>query len=1274
MKRSLLLLMLVLSAHALFAQVMPITGGGPGGNLCIGTSYTLNDADAPLGVWETSSPAIASIGSASGVVTGLSAGVVTITYYIYPVYAVKTFTVNPAPRAIAATSSTICIGATTTVTDPTGGGRWTSSALGVANVGTSSGVVHGVGAGVTAISYTVMATGCYTTTSINVNSVAISGPNVACLGAGSITLIDATAGGTWSSSSPSIGSIDAGTGVLTPIAAGNTTVTYNNGPGCISTELITVRPVPSISPNPINACVGSSVTLVGTPTGGSWASSNTAIATVNFVGVVTGVTGGTASIDYIAPGGCITSALVSVNPVPSAIVGATFVYSGATTTLGDVTSGGTWSSANTTLATVNSSGVVTGVSAGLVDILYTLSTGCAAAFRIEVNPMPATADLEAWWPFCGGDTADYSRPGGGPYTLLNHPDVGLPTIVPATLTADRFLAPNNAYEFSGNSAMHYSTYLPTTSLTGDFTYSVWIYPSGPQSSIIAYNGNPNSDGFGFVMDGGTLGTPGNNVSILIGGQGEFLSTPLSSFPPLAQYNGWTNLMLVKNGGSFRFYMNGSTVGFFINTFYAIAPGSFFTLGYNTSGGPIAPSGFQGGIDDITVIDRQLTNDERVSLFGFNPDAQKFSLGNDTTICSDIMQLAPNPQTIGSNYTWESLPPTGGYVVLNTTDTILTVYPNQGANVYALSLNKPYGCSANDTIVVTKTPIPVNLGPDLKLCIGDTLSLTNNFPHSSFLWSTGDTAHTIKVTTTGTYYVTVDSEYYFTNVLTGLPDSSTCVGRDTVRVQFHAIPVLQLPAAQSNCIGNPFTLVEYYDPAYTYKWIDNTTKDSLTVATSGVYWVKVNDTGCVRIDTSVVTIVYDTLTFTMPDVKMCKGGPPVQTVGFITNNFVANYQWTPSAGMALSNTYDPVIYPDTSATYVLTVSYPGCPDIVDSFHVDVEPVPTAVLINNNATINICENDTMHLTANVSPNWYTGYTYSWSPGKYIDDSTTQTVVLTGGDSTKLVVTVSTPAGCTYADSVAVYVHPGYFDSLGATLFDLCPGDSVQLMPYDTIPGTSGNIVSNHWSPGVYLDDSMSLTPWVHPITSTNYTLIATSEYGCKDTLKVQVIVHPAAVIYMDDSTIIYPGESYHIQPQTNCVNFTWFPPLGLNDIHVVDPVASPSTHTTYHVHATTEAGCAVDDSFIIHVDPYTLLGVPNAFAPGNGPNSVFKAIPRGAVTLNYFRIYDRWGVEVFETKDINEGWDGKYKGVPQPFGVYVYELGAVSITGELYIRTGNVTLLR
>ncbi len=189
-----------------------------------------------------------------------------------------------------------------------------------------------------------------------------------------------------------------------------------------------------------------------------------------------------------------------------------------------------------------------------------------------------------------------------------------------------------------------------------------------------------------------------------------------------------------------------------------------------------------------------------------------------------------------------------------------------------------------------------------------------------------------------------------------------------------------------------------------------------------------------------------------------------------------------------------------------------------------------------------------------------------------------------------------------------------------------------------------------------------------------VVATNQYGCTDSATVNVTVYAAAVIDLGDSVTLYPGESYQINPQTNCVTFAWFPPAGLSSDNVSDPLATPQISTKYIVHGETSWGCFAVDSLIITIDPTALLAIPNAFTPGNGPNNEFKIIKRGIATLNYFRVFDRWGVKVFETTNIDQGWDGTYKGTPQPFDVYVYEVSAITSTGTQFVKHGNVTLIR
>jgi len=244
--------------------------------------------------------------------------------------------------------------------------------------------VTGVGTGVVNIYYSIG--GCYAYKVVTVNAAAyISGSSTVCVG-GTTTLTGGPTGGSWISSSTGIATVSS-TGVVTGVAAGVTTITYAYTPGgCIATKTVTVSAGASISGSS-TACVGGTTTLTGTPSGGTWTSSALGIATITSGGVVTGVAPGTTTIYYSA-GGCYAYRLETVNPAPVSLVGPSEVCVGSTITLTDAVSGGAWTSSNTAVATVSSSGVVTGMSAGTVNIYYTIGS-CSVSRTIIVDPAPA---------------------------------------------------------------------------------------------------------------------------------------------------------------------------------------------------------------------------------------------------------------------------------------------------------------------------------------------------------------------------------------------------------------------------------------------------------------------------------------------------------------------------------------------------------------------------------------------------------------------------------------------------------------------------------------------------------------------------------------------------------------------------------------------------------------------------------------------------------------------------------------------------------------------
>jgi trimeric autotransporter adhesin len=373
-------------------------------NVCVGSTITLTDASVG-GSWSSSSPGIATIGTGTGIVTGISPGVVTITYTLPTgCFITVPVTVNAAPSSILGVTST-CVGSTTVLSDAIIGGTWASSNPAVATVGLGTGIVTGVSLGTTTITYT-LGTGCFTTTTVSVGAAvaAISGLTSVCVGS-TITLSDATPGGTWSSGNLLIATVGSGSGIVTGMSAGAVNISYTLGSGCSATYALTVLPLPTGIAGVPSVCVGATTTLTDVG-GGIWSSSNLGVATIgSSTGVVNGVAPGTSTITYTLGTGCTTTIVVTANPLPAVITGFSNLCIGATITLADVTSGGTWSSSTPAVATIGSgSGIVTGVSPGTTVISYVLGTSCTSVKSITVNPLPTLFSITGGGSFCAGGT------------------------------------------------------------------------------------------------------------------------------------------------------------------------------------------------------------------------------------------------------------------------------------------------------------------------------------------------------------------------------------------------------------------------------------------------------------------------------------------------------------------------------------------------------------------------------------------------------------------------------------------------------------------------------------------------------------------------------------------------------------------------------------------------------------------------------------------------------------------------------------------------------
>jgi gliding motility-associated-like protein len=143
-----------------------------------------------------------------------------------------------------------------------------------------------------------------------------------------------------------------------------------------------------------------------------------------------------------------------------------------------------------------------------------------------------------------------------------------------------------------------------------------------------------------------------------------------------------------------------------------------------------------------------------------------------------------------------------------------------------------------------------------------------------------------------------------------------------------------------------------------------------------------------------------------------------------------------------------------------------------------------------------------------------------------------------------------------------------------------------------------------------------------------------------------------------------------------SFVWTPPAGLNNPNIPNPVATLSENQQYVLTVQSAAGCIATDTInvtVFKINPG--LYVPNAFTPNHdGINDVFRPIPIGMKSINYFRVYNRSGQLVFSTSVQNQGWDGTFQGKLQDADVYVWTVEGTDYEGKTIFQKGSVMLVR
>ena len=395
----------------------------------------------------------------------------------------------------------------------------------------------------------------------------------------------------------------------------------------------------------------------------------------------------------------------------------------------------------------------------------------------------------------------------------------------------------------------------------------------------------------------------------------------------------------------------------------------------------------------------------------------------------------------------------------------------------------------------------------------------------------------------------------------------------------------------------------------------------------------------------------------------------QGIETIPDTSVLQWNWNFANGdtSSLQNPL-PVQYriPGVYSVRLITTNSSGCKDTT------LKTITTNPLPNTNAGLD----STLCLGQSLQLNATGGDFYQWlPPNTTLSCVNCANPIATPPVTTTYYVRGLTNLGCEQNDSVKISViQPS---TVVAPPDDsLCVGQGIRLIATGTQLYT--------WSPSTGLNDPNTSGPIARPVTSITYIVTGSDSRKCFVTTdSVRISVFPVPLVNAGPDITIPAGSStpLNANPSPDVVNLSWTPPDGLSCTTCPNPIATPKKKTEYIIQVTNNGGCVNTDKITIFVTCTTdNIFVPNTFSPdGDGNNEQFFPRGRGIATVKSFRVFSRWGQQVFQRQNflINDaaaGWDGTFKGQKLPPDVYVYIIEVYCENGALINLKGDVMLVR
>ena len=407
-----------------------------------------------------------------------------------------------------------------------------------------------------------------------------------------------------------------------------------------------------------------------------------------------------------------------------------------------------------------------------------------------------------------------------------------------------------------------------------------------------------------------------------------------------------------------------------------------------------------------------------------------------------------------------------------------------------------------------------------------------------------------------------------------------------------------------------------------------------------------------------------------------------TVGSYYTNTAFQWQQTTDNGVtwtdipgATSLTYSRVFsVADTflfrlTAGEAATIGNPYCRVASDTRKVEVDGLPTGYQITNNSPV--CSGQDLKFNATGAAS------YVWSgPNGFYDNIPYPHIFFSSlADSGWYYVDIYSLGGCkttdsTYATVIGIDVHAGPDSSI-------CKGNSVRLS------ASAG--IKYEWTPSNSLSSASIINPVSKPDVTTEYTVKVTDAAGCSDTAKVKIrVLNTVAVKATIEGTDylcrFYDSASFKDISKGVITNRVWNFDNGRTDTTANPPtqyysITANQNSFVASLAVTDIAGCTDIAYHVMNVAGNCYIAVPTAFTPnGDGLNDFLGPLNAYKATDLLFRVYNRAGQMVFETRDWNRKWNGTIGSVKQGTGVYVWVLEYTDPSKKRISLKGTSALIR